>query len=32
VEDSKRDVGSGRIDGLYARLVLVIPNLDRPIC
>jgi hypothetical protein len=31
VEDSKGDVGSGRIDGLHARLVLVVPNLDCPI-
>jgi hypothetical protein len=31
VEDSKRDVGSGRIDGLDARLVLVVPDLDCPI-
>jgi hypothetical protein len=31
MEDGKRDVGSGRIDGLHARLVLVVPNLDGPI-
>lgn len=31
VEDGKGNVGSGRIDGLNTRLVLVVPNLDGPV-